>query len=218
MENDSRGSLALSVLRRAHQRAVFDRRVRVLAKFLADKIPSGASVLDIGCGDGTIASLIARQNPTISIRGIEFAPRPTCLIECAPFDGTTIPHPSASFDTCMLVDVLHHAPDGKGIARLLSEAYRVSRRFVLIKDHLSENRVDYKILQFMDWVGNRPHGVLLPYNYQSRGQWNQYFALAGLNVSDWNDRIPIYPFPFSSLFGRQLHFIALLEKHSVTSD
>jgi SAM-dependent methyltransferase len=212
MENDSQGSLALSLLKRAHGRAVFSRRVRVLAESLAAKIQPGASVLDIGCGDGTIATLITRQNPAVSIRGIEFAPRPTCLIECAVFDGATIPHPSASFDVCMFVDVLHHAPDAQGIARLLSEACRVSRRFVLIKDHLSESRFDFQTLQFMDWVGNRPHGVVLPYNYQSRDQWNQFFSQAGLTVRDWNDQIPIYPFPFSVLFGRRLHFIALLEK------
>lgn len=216
MENDPQGSLALSLLKRAHGRAVFGRRVRVLSEFLADKIPPGASVLDIGCGDGTIASLITRQNPTVSIRGIEFAPRPTCLIECAPFNGSTIPYPNASFDVCMFVDVLHHASDAQGITRLLSEACRVSRRFVLIKDHLSENRFDHKTLQLMDWVGNRPHGVVLPYNYQSRDHWNHYFSQASLSLRDWNDRIPIYPFPFSALFGRRLHFLALLEKHSVT--
>jgi SAM-dependent methyltransferase len=212
MENDPQGSLALSLLKRAHGRAVFGRRVRVLAEFLGDKIQPGASVLDIGCGDGTIASLITHQNPTVSIRGIEFAPRPTCLIECAPFDGVSIPHPSESFDMCMFVDVLHHAPDAQGIARLLSEACRVTRRFVLIKDHLSENRFDHKTLQLMDWVGNRPHGVVLPYNYQSRDQWNRYFSQANLNLRDWKDQISIYPFPFSVLFGRGLHFVALLEK------
>jgi SAM-dependent methyltransferase len=212
MANNSQGSLALSLLKRAHKRAIFGKRVQVLSELLAGKISAGASVLDIGCGDGTIASLIARQNPTVSIRGIEFAPRPNCRIECAPFDGATIPHPSASFDVCMFVDVLHHAPNSQGIARLLAEACRVSRRFVLIKDHLSENRFDYRTLQFMDWVGNRPHGVVLPYKYQSRAQWDQHFSLAGLNVRDWNDRIPIYPFPFNAVFGRRLHFVALLEK------
>src|SRR3979409_1261342 len=121
MENDSQGSLALSLLKRAHGRAVFSRRARVLAESLAKKIRPGALVLDIGCGDGTIATLITRQNPAVSIRGIEFALRPTCLIECAPFNGSTLPYPNASFDVCMFVDVLHHSPDAQGITRLLSE-------------------------------------------------------------------------------------------------
>jgi len=179
---------------------------------LAAKIPAGSSVLDIGCGDGTIATLIAEFNPSLTIKGIEFAPRANCKIECTVFDGASIPYPSASFDVCMFVDVLHHVGDARGIETLLSEAGRVSRKFVLIKDHLSESRLDFKTLQFMDWVGNRPHGVVLPYNYQSRAEWDKHFLASGLGVKDWQSRVPLYPFPFAAMFGRQLHFIALLEK------
>jgi hypothetical protein len=109
----------------------------------------------------------------------------------------------------MFVDVLHHTHD---IEALLSEACRVSCRYILIKDHLAENWVDYKILQFMDWVGNRPHGVVLPYNYRTASQWDRHFSRAGLKVTSREDRTSIYPFPFSAVFGRKLHFIALLEK------
>jgi len=203
---------AFSVLGRAHRRAVFGRRARVLAELLAARIPRGASVLDIGCGDGTIAKLVTNHNPSVTMQGIEFAPRGNCRIECKAFDGSTIPYPDASFDVCMFVDVLHHVRDSRGIERLLSEACRVSRQFVLIKDHLCENYADFKTLQFMDWAGNRPHGVILPYNYQSRGQWDKHFLVTGLKVKEWQTKIPLYPFPFSALFGRQLHYIGLLEK------
>ena len=192
MNDGTQDSMTLSLLKHAHHRAVFNRRVRVLAESLAAKIPPGASVLDIGCGDGTIAELIKRHVPSISIRGIEFAPRPSCQIECAAFDGATIPHPSGSFDVCLFVDVLHHAHNIDG---LLSEACRVSRRFLLIKDHLTENKFDFKTLQLMDWVGNRPHGVVLPYNYQNTTEWSQHFSNTGLRVKSpteaENDKVRI---------------------------
>jgi SAM-dependent methyltransferase len=209
MEKDAQSSLALSLLKRAHGNAVFERRARVLAGSLAAKIPSGSSVLDIGCGDGTIASLIMDRNPTITIQGIEFAPRPSCRIPCKPFNGISIPHAPGSFDVCMFVDVLHHT---QGVEPLLLEACRVSRRYVLIKDHLAQNRLDFKILQFMDWVGNCPHGVILPYNYQTRDQWDRHFSNAGIRRIAGEDRVKLYPFPFSVLFGRKLHFVELLEK------
>ena len=212
MENHPQRSGAFSILEIAHRHAVFGRRVRVLAELLAGSIPAGSSVLDIGCGDGTIAKHIKEYNPSVTMQGIEFAPRGTCKIECRAFDGKNIPYPDASFDVCMFVDVLHHVRDSQGIVELLCEAHRVSRRFVLIKDHLSDTWFDFKTLQFMDWVGNRPHGVVLPYNYQSRGQWDQHFRMTGWKVKDWQTNIPIYPFPFSALFGRQLHYIGLLEK------
>jgi SAM-dependent methyltransferase len=212
VNNQPQRSEAFSFLGRAHRRAVFGRRARVLAELLATRIPAGASVLDIGCGDGTIAKLVTNYNPSVTMQGIEFAPRGNCRIECKAFDGSTIPYHAASFDVCMFVDVLHHVRDSRGIERLLSEACRVSKQFILIKDHLCENYLDFKTLQFMDWVGNRPHGVILPYNYQSRGQWDKHFLEAGLKVKEWQTEIPLYPFPFGALFGRQLHYIGLLEK------
>lgn len=214
MENKTQNSLTLSLLKRAHGTAVFNRRVRVLSESLAAEIPPGSSVLDIGCGDGTIASLIQNENPTVTIQGIEFAPRPSCRIPCKLFDGMKIPHESDSFDVCMFVDVLHHT---HGIELLLSEACRVSRRYILIKDHRAETRLDFRTLQFMDWVGNRPHGVVLPYNYQSMAQWDRFFSNAGLKVVDCQNKTRLYPFPFSALFGRNLHFIALLEKATVAT-
>ena len=57
----------------------------------------------------------------------------------------------------MIVDVLHHCNDPVSV---LKECARVSKRWVLIKDHVSDSVYDEKILKFMDWVGNRAHGVV----------------------------------------------------------
>jgi SAM-dependent methyltransferase len=202
-------SWPLSWIGRWHQAFIFQRRARVLAEALAAQIPRNASVLDIGCGDGTIASLIARHRPDISIQGVEFLVRPECKIECRAFDGVSLPFADASFDVCLFVDVLHHTQDP---AILLCEASRVSRSFVLLKDHLDENFFDDATLRFMDWVGNRPHGVVLTYNYQSRREWEEHFSTCGLAEASWTTQLPLYAAPFSLLVGRGLHFVALLRK------
>src|SRR5258708_38826102 len=156
-------SWPLSWIGRWHHAFVFERRTRVLAEMLAAQIPQRSSVLDIGCGDGTIGSLIAQLRPDIFIQGVEFLVRPGCKIACRAFDGSSLPFPDASFDVCLFVDVLHHTQDP---AVLLREAVRGSRSFVLIKDHLHENFFDNITLRFIDWVGNRPHGEVLTYNHQ----------------------------------------------------
>jgi SAM-dependent methyltransferase len=202
-------SWPLSWIGRWHQAFIFQRRTRVLAEALAAQIPRNASVLDIGCGDGTIASLIARHRPDISIQGVEFLARPECKIECRAFDGVSLPFADTSFDVCLFVDVLHHTQDP---AILLCEAARVSRSFVLLKDHLDENFFDDAMLRLMDWVGNRPHGVVLTYNYQSRREWEEHFSKCGLAEASWTSKMPLYPLPFNLLVGRGLHFVALLRK------
>jgi SAM-dependent methyltransferase len=206
----SHQSWPLSWIARSHRALVFGRRARVLADALAPLIPAEArSVLDIGCGDGTIGSLLAERRPELAIEGVEITPRPTCRIQCHAFDGAKLPFPDQSLDVCLFVDVLHHTKD---VTQLLREAARVSRTCVVLKDHLSENSFDHATLQAMDWVGNRPHGVALTYNYQSLRQWQEHFAACGLRASQLSTALPLYPFPFSPVFGRKLHFVAQLMK------
>ena len=62
----------------------------------------------------------------------------------------------------------------------------------------------------MDWVGNAPHGVVLPYNYWTKSQWDVVFEDLNLCVDSWEPRLNLYPFPANLLFDRSLHFIASL--------
>lgn len=198
----------LSFLKYLHTKFIFTRRVKTLAGLLSELIPAGASVLDIGCGDGSVGYLIGRKR-NVRVQGLEVIARLNCRIECKIFDGQNLPLESRSVDVCLFTDVLHHTLTVK---ELLSEAYRVSRKYVLIKDHLCKNKIDFAILKLMDWVGNRPYGVNLVYNYQSKEKWLECLSNCKLKVIIWDDNLLLYPFPFNILFGKNLHFIALLEK------
>jgi len=163
----------------------------------------------VGCGDGTIAKTLKETVPGLEVTGVEYSPRANCAIPCTGFDGANLPFADGSFDGCMFIDVLHHSVDPLSV---LQDATRVCRKFILIKDHLAENAIDHWTLRLMDWVGNRPHGVVLPYAYLANAQWVELYRDAGLTEKEKNRRVPLYPFPFSLIFGRGLHFVSLLTK------
>jgi SAM-dependent methyltransferase len=191
-----------------HGRLVFGRRVNRLADALAARLPANAEVLDVGCGDGSIAHLVLQRRPDVSITGVDVLVRSETRIPVIEYDGWTLPFADGSFDAVSLVDVVHHADDP---ARLLGEATRVSRHQVLIKDHVADGFLARPTLRLMDWVGNARHGVRLPYNYLTRAQWLDHIGRLGVAIRGWNTDVPLYPAPLSALFGRGLHVVVDLD-------
>lgn len=191
----------------AHEKLVFNRRVKVLVEELGALIPQDAAILDVGTGDGQIAKMIAERQPGTTVEGIDIMERDVTHIPVTLFDGTQMPFDDDSFDVVTFVDVLHHTDDPQV---LITEAARVARKAVIIKDHLSETAIDHSTLRLMDWVGNAPHGVVLPYNYAPRHQWKNWFIDAGLSEDHFTTNVPLYAPPLAWVFGRRLHFIARL--------
>jgi len=197
------------LLRSIHNEYVFQRRIQVLSDEVASVLGDSRTVLDIGCGDGTISKLSAdKKGNGVTFSGIDVMARPTCAIDFKLFDGYTIPHPDNSFDTCMFIDVLHHL---NHIKEIIAEAKRVSSKYIIIKDHLYSTQLDYGILKFMDWVGNKPHSVGVIFNFKKEEFWRNLFDELGLEIVQFNKNVPLYPFPFNMIFGRDLHFVALLK-------
>ena len=190
-----------------HGKAVFGRRVRVLAERLAPLLPAGR-VLDVGCGDGNVAKALLALRPDLTIEGYDVLERPRAEIPVTRFDGRRLPVPDGAGAAVLLVDVLHHADDA---AALLAECARAAP-VVVVKDHLMRSWLDGRILAFMDWVGNAPHGVVLPSRYFSPASWSDAVSRAGLTETARNDVPGLYPFPFSLVFGRGLQFTARLER------
>ena len=192
-----------------HNTHVLSRRVRVLATHLAALAPKEADILDVGCGDGQVAQLLLGQRPDVKISGVDVLVREKTAIPVSVFDGRTLPLGDATKDAVMFVDVLHHTEDP---LVLLREAVRVSRRWILIKDHARDGLAAGPTLRFMDWVGNSRYGVALPYNYWSAAQWEAAWQKLKVRPVRSVTQLGLYPWWAAWLFGRRLHFVTILEK------
>jgi SAM-dependent methyltransferase len=199
----------MSFIGKIHDGIVLNRRVEALARHIAELLPPNAGVLDIGCGDGMIDSLIMKLRGDVFISGIDVFVRDNVNICVTAFDGNLIPYETGSFDAVMLIDVLHHTQNP---ANLLKEAGRVSRDVIVLKDHIKEGVLAGATLRFMDWIGNAHHGVVLSYNYSTQRQWVETFAALNLTIQKYETRLGLYPWPMNLLFERSLHFIAKLSR------
>ena len=169
-------------------------------------------MLDVGCGDGQISAQIANQGQNISISGIDVLLRPHCYIPVTQFDGSHIPFPDASFDVVMFVDVLHHTKDP---AALLAEARRVTRKYVLLKDHFRTGPFGNVTLRAMDWFGNAHHKVVLPYNYFSEPEWEATYKSGRLRATAAAKETGPVPVPGESGFRARIAFHRASRKEPV---
>ena len=60
----------------------------------------------------------------------------------------------------------------------------------------------------MDWVGNRSHGVDLPYNYWSSYEWSRAWKEIGSQPDAYITELGLYPWFARFVFERGLHFVA----------
>ncbi len=187
---------------------VATRRIRVLSTKIDRLIDPGDSLLDVGCGDGALGASIQRLSPRTRILGADTLIRDGTAIDAFRYDGAELPVVTGAVEGVLLVDVLHHTTDPE---RVLAEAARVARKYVIVKDHLMAGLLASPTLRLMDWVGNARFGVSLPYNYLAFHDWDRCISACGLVARTWDSRLGLYPFPLSVVFERRLHFLARLE-------
>ncbi|SOD99931.1 class I SAM-dependent methyltransferase [Caenispirillum bisanense] len=154
-------------------------RTRRLPALLIPYVPAGGTVLDVGSGDGYIASRLLHEAGAAGVCGVDVLPQPKPHIPVTVFDGHHLPYEDDTFDLVTLIDVLHHTMH---CSRLLAEAARVSKGPVLVKDHYWVTRLDRWILALADYLGNKPNGVALPYNFLRMEQWSALFEELSLTA------------------------------------
>lgn len=101
-----------------------------LARQVSQLVPQAARVLEIGCGDGSVADRVSRGYPGAHYVGIDVAPEPgrryTGDASRAEFHSMTSAELRATdpepFDLVLVVDVLHHVPADADRVQLVNDA------------------------------------------------------------------------------------------------
>ncbi len=181
----------LAPVRALAEKVFFPYRYAELTERLSPHLQDVPSVLDVGASCGRLARRLMDATGC-HIVGVDVCLQPRSHIEVRYYDGRTFPFADGEFDCVIMVDMLHHSVD---IEQMIREACRVSRRYVLIKDHYWDTSFDLVGLRVADYLGNAPYGVSLPYNYLRLEEWARLFHRHNLKAAsmDTYRRHPLDP-------------------------
>ena len=111
---------------------LFRDRYRAIAETIADEVPAGSRLLDVGCGPGEVLVRLATIAPAIETTGLDvdaaMIARARRKAEGFGSDGpsfvvadvASMPFPDASFDVVVSSYAVHHWPDrNAGLAEVL---------------------------------------------------------------------------------------------------
>lgn len=149
-------------------------RIR-LAEYVAQLLPDGpCALLDVGAGDGALGAVIARYRPATRVIAAETFLRSTRShsFPFVRFGGIELPFRTSAFDVAIVLNVLHHADDARG---LMQEVRRVTRRRIIIKDHVANGWLDRQRLSVLDVLGNIGSGAVIKGRYASDSDWRTLF-------------------------------------------
>lgn len=183
------GKLATDWLRYRSIARAFD-----AARTIADLVPSGTHVLDVGCGSGFIAHHLNAMGR--SVTGVDLNAATEAPIAYTQFDGRTLPFADASFDAVIFSFVLHHS---QSMAGLLAEARRVLRPDgrILVYEDIPERWHDRVLCTFHDRRWSPRTG---PCTFLRSDSWSDLFRALGLRVVQ-HFRLPRMRNPIHPVLG-----------------
>lgn len=194
----------MNLIARANQR-----RVDGIAKAVSGLVPGVAMrVLDVGCGDGSLARQIMDLLPGSRFEGVEVVLPSQQHVSIRQYDGVTLPFEDDAFDAVLCADMLHHTESPLAV---LQEACRVARSYVIVKDHVCDSRLDRVILTVMDWLGNVGKGVPMPFRFLSSDEWQTIFQELPFREVRRIDAIHYWGWPVRAVVDRRFHFVSLLQ-------
>jgi len=194
------------ILCRLHK-PVYESRLRALSSAIAAHLRPNETLLDVGCGVGTLAHTLASMVDGLQAQGLERAPRGNEPIQVTAYDGGQFPMEDACVDVVTIADVLHHDTQPVDV---LQECARVAKRLVIVKDHKPDGLLGQARVSLMDWAANAGYGVPCLYDYPTQSGWQTRFEQAGLEIATEVGALDLYPAPYRWVFTPRLQYLATL--------
>jgi len=143
-----------------------------LAKKIAFLCKDNSTILDFGCDNGSVSKMIMDFNPSLKIVGVDIQGNRPSQIPRRLYQGRKVPYPDKTFDIVLSLDVLHHT---KNIPYFVKEMKRLSKRYLIIKDHAVYGPVSRWLVCFSDYMFNMPYRIKCAFNYPTMGEWGGLF-------------------------------------------
>ncbi|MDD5193594.1 MAG: methyltransferase domain-containing protein [Candidatus Nanoarchaeia archaeon] len=161
-----------------NRKILFHLRFDYLTNILIPYLTGCKTVLDLGASSGELAKKI-QDKIGVEFTGVDTHIQPKSFIPVIKYDGKKLPFRNNSFECVMIIDVLHHDTNPEEV---ITEAKRVAKKYILIKDHYWISRFDFWLLKISDYIGNHPYKIKLPYNFLKYGGWKDVFNQKNLRI------------------------------------
>lgn len=143
------------------------------------------SLLDFGCGDVSLAKLLHKEFPALTITGVDVVDSGIRAdgITFQLYEGRTLPFRNRAFDISISYHVFHHCADPRAA---FGELARVTKKKLLIVEPVFRNRLDFFFMKIADRVGNGWRGVTIPmpFTFQKEATWRRFAREFHWNVAE----------------------------------
>lgn len=151
-------------------------RLKDILNEILPLLKKGETLLDLGSGTGHTARTLIRKGYDVTC--VDYSDM-NIFEETKPilYDGVNLPFKKNTFDTALLITVLHHTPDPIGIVK---ETSRVAKKIIIMED--TYNNIFQKWAVFvMDSIGNVEF-FGHPHTNKTDDQWQKEFEKLGLKI------------------------------------